>query len=56
MNDWLKRTWQAFRAWCRENEQAHRNAPVSPCCSAPPPGAGQRPHHDEQKSGEGERR
>ena len=55
MNDWLKRTWQAFRAWCRENERAHRNAPVSPCCSAPPPGAGTGRHDNEDKREGGKR-
>ncbi|MBA4741691.1 MAG: hypothetical protein H2060_03150 [Azoarcus sp.] len=35
IREWLCR----LRAWCRENERAHRDAPASPCCSAPPPGA-----------------
>ncbi|APR03049.1 hypothetical protein Tchl_0176 [Thauera chlorobenzoica] len=33
---WLKSLWQSFRNWCRENERAHRDAPLSPCCSKPP--------------------
>lgn len=37
---WLKSLWRSFTRWCRENEQAHRDAPVSPCCSRPPAAAG----------------
>lgn len=44
MLNWLKSNWAAFQQWCAENRKAHEKAPVSPCCSAPPPGAGKRDH------------
>ncbi|WP_170942901.1 hypothetical protein [Candidatus Dactylopiibacterium carminicum] len=37
---WLKKLYQRYRAWCAENLRAHEAAKPSPCCSAPPPGAG----------------
>lgn len=42
MKKWLKTRWDALRAWCAENGKAHARAPVSPCCSKPPAGAGRK--------------
>lgn len=47
---WLQKQWHAFRAWQAENEKAHIQAPIGPCCSDPPPAAdGQsRPQHERE--------
>ena len=41
MRAWLKTLWRRFAAWRAENEQKLADAPVSACCSHPPPGGRQ---------------
>jgi hypothetical protein len=40
MKAWFKAVLARFAIWRAENARAHAQARVSPCCSAPPPGAG----------------
>lgn len=48
MRNWFSTLRRQFAAWRERNALAHANAPSSPCCSAPPAGAGE--HRDKHKS------
>ena len=43
--EWLSGLRTQFNDWRRTNAEAHAKAKPGACCSAPPPGAGNRPSH-----------